>query len=75
MYTVLGAPQPPTPQGEHTHPSAQVKMPPRRVDVPGVVAVHGREGAVRAPHPAALGTHPHHHPLVEDLDVADGGPR
>ena len=53
--------------------AAQVKVPPRGVDVAGVVAVHGREAAVRAPHPAALGTHAHPHPTVGDLDVADGG--
>jgi hypothetical protein len=75
QHPVLGASQPPAAHREHTDASTQVEVPPRRVNLPGVVAVHGREGAVRAPHPAAVGAHRHPHPIVGDLDVADGGLR
>lgn len=75
QHPVFRATQSPAPQGEHADASAQVQVPPRRIYIAGVVAVTGRIVAVRAPHPVALRTHRHPYPVIDDLDVADGGLR
>nr|WP_244867168.1 hypothetical protein [Rhodococcus sp. B50] len=75
QHPALRAVQSPAPQGEHTDASAQVQVPPRRIDVAGVVAVAGRIVAVWAPHPVAFRTHRDPYPVIDDLDVADGGVR
>jgi len=47
-HAMLRAPQPPAPHLHPAHPPGEVEMPPRRVDLTGVIAVRRRERTQRA---------------------------